>query len=185
MSVAVGDRFGSLVVVGESDRGGERRSQRWVACRCDCGCFTATPVATLLRGRRLCCKLCAQRERATIRAEALLTPYALTRSEQQWCHRVYKKALRSGALVPAERCERCGEVAKTGGHHEDYSKPLEVTWLCGPCHGKRHGELHTATVATVQGERLMAAWREDRAAGRPLRDAMSVIGAPARTGTDD
>ena len=24
------------------------------------------------------------------------------------------------------------------GHHEDYSQPLEVVWLCAPCHGLRH-----------------------------------------------
>lgn len=34
-------------------------------------------------------------------------------------------------------CEKCGEV-KSEGHHNDYSKPLMVTWLCK----KHHNEWH-------------------------------------------
>jgi ribosomal protein S27AE len=37
-------------------------------------------------------------------------------------------------------CIRCGE-AKSVAHHEDYDKPLEVMWLCQPCHKQRHKEL--------------------------------------------
>ena len=33
-------------------------------------------------------------------------------------------------------CEICGRYAEM--HHKDYSKPLEVTWLCD----KHHSELH-------------------------------------------
>lgn len=33
-------------------------------------------------------------------------------------------------------CEVCGKTAQA--HHEDYSKPLEVKWLCP----KHHAELH-------------------------------------------
>jgi len=32
---------------------------------------------------------------------------------------------------------RCGKK-KTEGHHPDYSKPLDVIWLCTPCHVEEH-----------------------------------------------
>jgi hypothetical protein len=44
-------------------------------------------------------------------------------------------AVRSGRLVRPERCEACGIDCYPDAHHEDYSKPLEVRWLCRPCHG--------------------------------------------------
>jgi hypothetical protein len=45
-------------------------------------------------------------------------------------------AVRSGALV-RQPCEKCGDP-RSQGHHTDYSKPLDVVWLCGACHGKEH-----------------------------------------------
>lgn len=46
------------------------------------------------------------------------------------------KALISGRLTRLP-CERCGE-AKTEAHHPDYTKRLEVIWLCDVCHGLEH-----------------------------------------------
>ena len=48
-------------------------------------------------------------------------------------------AVRSGRLVRGP-CERCGKRTGVHGHHDDYSKPLEVRWLCGPCHGRVHSD---------------------------------------------
>ena len=49
------------------------------------------------------------------------------------------QAVRTGALTK-QPCSRCGAV-KAVAHHEDYSKPLDVTWLCLSCHQRRHVEL--------------------------------------------
>ncbi len=54
-------------------------------------------------------------------------------------HSIVARAIRSGKLV-RQPCLRCGET-KSIAHHEDYDKPLEVMWLCQPCHKKRHKEL--------------------------------------------
>ena len=54
-------------------------------------------------------------------------------------HSAVSRAIRSGALVQ-EPCKTCGS-AKSVGHHEDYDKPLEVIWMCAPCHVRHHQRL--------------------------------------------
>lgn len=39
-----------------------------------------------------------------------------------------------GIIKRPEACERCRKSAKVEGHHNDYSKPLVVEWLCKECH---------------------------------------------------
>jgi len=46
-------------------------------------------------------------------------------------------ALRHGRLFKGN-CEVCGTDVKVEGHHQDYSKPLEVTWLCTKHHVAWH-----------------------------------------------
>lgn len=49
-------------------------------------------------------------------------------------------AVSSGVLrrMPCEVCGKRGAHA----HHEDYGKPLDVVWLCGSHHAKRHAEIN-------------------------------------------
>lgn len=47
-------------------------------------------------------------------------------------------ARRSGRLIPGP-CADCGSADNIHAHHEDYSKPLDVVWLCASCHRVRHG----------------------------------------------
>lgn len=54
-------------------------------------------------------------------------------------HGAVASAIRKGLLVSTP-CIRCGEQ-KSLAHHEDYDKPLEVMWLCQPCHKQRHKEI--------------------------------------------
>lgn len=52
--------------------------------------------------------------------------------------RFFTAAVRQGFLKK-EPCSECGSE-KAEGHHEDYSKPYDVIWLCRRCHMKRHRE---------------------------------------------
>jgi len=50
-------------------------------------------------------------------------------------------AIRDGKLKKPDTCEACGDNhRRIHGHHDDYAKPLEVRWLCPPCHFAWHGE---------------------------------------------
>jgi hypothetical protein len=60
---------------------------------------------------------------------------------KQLAHQAVKKALRNEKLKPPKKCEECKAPVPLQAHHEDYSKPLEVTWLCTGCHVNRHQEL--------------------------------------------
>lgn len=57
-------------------------------------------------------------------------------------HEAVRKALRRGDLVKPTKCSRCGLPKRLHAHHDDYSKPLDVMWLCQICHGLRHRELN-------------------------------------------
>lgn len=49
------------------------------------------------------------------------------------------KAVKRGVLVRPTACSKCGDGdRKVFAHHPDYSKPLEVVWLCQPCHTRLH-----------------------------------------------
>lgn len=45
-------------------------------------------------------------------------------------------------------CEKCGNE-KSEGHHENYTKPLEVVWLCKKHHVERHVEMRRKDIPTI------------------------------------
>lgn len=50
-------------------------------------------------------------------------------------HAAVRRAIRMGVLQRGP-CSRCGSTINVESHHADYSKPLEVIWLCHSCHGR-------------------------------------------------
>ena len=45
----------------------------------------------------------------------------------------------TAGTINREPCTMCGKE-QAHGHHEDYSKPLLVVWLCSGCHWKLHAQ---------------------------------------------
>ena len=57
------------------------------------------------------------------------------RTLQRTAHQIVKAALRNG-VIKRQKCEHCDKLGDA--HHEDYTKPLEIMWLCRSHHHKRH-----------------------------------------------
>lgn len=56
------------------------------------------------------------------------------------------RAVKNGIIIKPDTCENCGDKEPLQGHHEDYTKPLEVRWLCRICHLDLHGGIVDKTI---------------------------------------
>lgn len=72
------------------------------------------------------------RDRASAQKKRLLN------SEKVLARQALNNAVKRGDVVRPGACEACGHLTAVAGHHDDYSKPLQVRWLCRACHGKEH-----------------------------------------------
>ena len=64
------------------------------------------------------------------------------RAEYDRIINVVTHAIRDGIINRPDTCSICGEVgALLHGHHDDYSKPLDVRWVCVQCHKDIHREV--------------------------------------------
>ena len=55
-------------------------------------------------------------------------------------HLLVNNAVRGGSLSKPTVCETCFSDFRIVAHHNDYLKPLDVTWLCEVCHKAWHNE---------------------------------------------
>ena len=82
---------------------------------------------------------------ATHREQINASKKAYTRKhpERKRATTTLNNAVRDGRIMKGP-CERRGDGGCSGrvhGHHDDYSKPLEVQWLCAVHHARHHVEL--------------------------------------------
>lgn len=52
-------------------------------------------------------------------------------------------ALITKKIIKPKKCTVCFKSKKIQAHHEDYTKPLDIIWLCIECHRNTHKNLLT------------------------------------------
>lgn len=62
---------------------------------------------------------------------------------------IVRRAILKGVLTVPEFCQGCKTNAKLHAHHEDYSRPLDVKWLCRKCHGLRHRKFGAKLIGEI------------------------------------
>lgn len=103
-------------------------------CKTTCS-KCSEPIQEELIGRQRYCRACkAANTRKTRKKHEDLTEEERSKANARSYVHVYVKR---GKLVK-KPCESCGNP-KVEAHHEDYTKPLYVKWLCRSCHMKLHG----------------------------------------------
>jgi len=61
-------------------------------------------------------------------------------SKHEAAAQIVKYAVKLGVLTRGS-CVVCGTTERIQAHHTDYTKPLDVTWLCRLHHNHAHGQL--------------------------------------------
>lgn len=71
--------------------------------------------------------------------------YHLKNQHKAKAHHAVKMEIVKGGLTRPANCEQCGGGDREiYAHHPDYSKPLDVIWLCRICHYEIHRQLKEA-----------------------------------------
>jgi hypothetical protein len=88
---------------------------------------------------RMCARLRARGKPRRQQNDESRADWVARNPEKRRAHWAVDDALRAGRLVKPDACERCGATgARLHGHHEDYTKRLDVEWLCPLCHAGEH-----------------------------------------------
>jgi hypothetical protein len=125
---------------------GRNPTKNWFPVNCAyCGKEYLIWPSEYKRGKgKYCSRECRDlNNRGDIYFYASKKKYNLNHPERYRAHKLVDAAIKLGR-VSKTNCELCG-VEKVEAHHEDYSKPLEIRWLCHKHHMKRHAEIRAAT----------------------------------------
>lgn len=88
------------------------------------------------------CKPCKNGRSVELMREKLQDPSSIQSIRKKIYYQV-DRAIANGTLVKPEKCPVCRVKVKPSelqGHHHDYSKPLDVEWICRQCHIRQHKE---------------------------------------------
>ncbi len=80
------------------------------------------------------------RKRGNRQSLETVRAYRAANPNKYKAHNKVNNAIRDGKIFKLDKCEECMSDLQVEGHHDDYSKPLEVRWLCSRCHSIWHAE---------------------------------------------
>lgn len=124
-------------------------------------CGTEQPIDAFHRNKNMAdghlnaCRRCAGAFNRKYRKNYKLPPGQRRANRQAYGRRHPEKVLARDAVYIAKKrgrivagpCEVCG-ATNAEAHHDDYSKPLDVRWLCR----EHHREHHAKATTQPQGE---------------------------------
>ena len=100
--------------------------------------YTAYEKARMYLPHRIEARRAYKNSAAGKRAKSIsLKNYAKNYPQKYVAHYAVSNAIRDGRLIRGS-CEVCG-AENAHAHHDDYTKPLEVRWLCRKHHLEHHG----------------------------------------------
>lgn len=118
--------------------------------------------------------------------EQIDTSTTAGKAEQQRARRAVRTAIEKGQMVRPSNCERCGcnpgfrvdGRALVQGHHHDYSRPLDIEWICQKCHrletplalGEKNGQARLNWELVAEAKRL----RQSGMSFSKIADAVGV-----------
>ena len=75
-----------------------------------------------------------QRPESKILAASSMSEYRRKNKAKVQARNKVHYHIKVGNMTRPTQCKNCQSVGHVEAHHEDYSKPLDVIWLCKPCH---------------------------------------------------
>ena len=82
------------------------------------------------------CKQCDSKRIRLESARRRVLRHIKRHPERNEARKIMQTAIKNKELI-RQPCEKCGDE-KTQGHHPDYSKPLDIIWLCKRHHVEEH-----------------------------------------------
>ena len=80
----------------------------------------------------------AQTEEGRLASNKAKAEYRKRNPEKTRAHNILARTIRAGHMTRPQACTKCGKKGKVDAHHDDYSKALDVRWLCSACHSQHH-----------------------------------------------
>lgn len=80
------------------------------------------------------------RERGNRQSPEYLREYRQRYPNKYKAHTQVNNLVRLGKLCNPGVCSECSSDFHIEAHHDDYSQPLQIRWLCSRCHKQWHAE---------------------------------------------